>query len=41
MGNSIDPDIEMVEDTPNMNSDKKLPVLDTKMWVERVKLKGE
>ena len=35
MGKSIDPDINMKEDVPCTNEDKKLPILDTKMWVER------
>ena len=36
MGNEIDSDIKMKEDVPGANSDGKLPILDTKMWVERV-----
>ena len=35
MGNTIESDIKMKEDTPSENEDGKLPVLDTKMWVER------
>ena len=35
LGNSIDPDINMKEDIPSKNEDGKLPVLDTKVWVER------
>ena len=38
MGNSIDEDIRMIEDVPSQNKDNKLPVLDTKMWVEEVKI---
>ena len=35
MGNTISKDIRMKEDVPSENSDGKLPILDTKMWVER------
>ena len=35
MGNTISNDIKMKEDVPSENLDGKLPVLDTKMWVER------
>ena len=41
MGNTIDRDIIMKEDVPSMNGDNKLPVLDTKMWVEMVDEGGE
>ena len=34
MGNTIDSDIKMKEDVPSLNGDGKLPILDTKMWVE-------
>ena len=35
MANSISRDIRMKEDVPSENSDGKLPILDTKMWVEK------
>ena len=41
MGNSIDDDIVMIEDVPSANEDDKLPVLDTKMWVEETDIEGE
>ena len=34
MDNSLSSDIRMKEDTPSENGDGKLPILDTKMWVE-------
>ena len=34
MRNTIDRDIKMKEDVPSSNSDGKLPILDTKVWVE-------
>ena len=34
MGNSLSSDIRMKEDTSSENEDGKLPILDTKMWVE-------
>ena len=34
MGNTISSDIRMKEDVPSDNKDGKLPILDTKMWVE-------
>ena len=35
MGNTIDSDIRMKEDVPSLNGDGKLPILDTKMRVEK------
>ena len=35
MANSIEKDIKMKEDYPSKNKDCKLPMLDTKMWVEK------
>ena len=34
MANSIESDIQLTVDVPSENVDKKLPVLDLKMWVE-------
>ena len=36
MANSIAEDIQMKEDSCSNNADKKLPVLDLKLWVEQV-----
>ena len=42
MANSIERDIQLTVDIPSDYSDKKLPVLDLKMWVEnRVGERGE
>ena len=42
MANSIEKDIQLTVDTPSNHRDKKLPVLDLKMWVEdRVGERGE
>ena len=34
MANSLERDIQLTVDVPSDHSDKKLPVLDLKMWVE-------
>ena len=41
MANSIEKDIKMKEDYPSKNEDCKLPMLDTKMWVEKLGDGGE
>ena len=35
MGNSISPMIELGEDTPSHHDNKKLPILDLNVWIER------
>ena len=34
MGNTLEKDIQLTMDIPSANKDKKLPVLDLKMWIE-------
>ena len=33
--NSIDPDIQLTWDTPSNNQDRRMPVLDLKLWMEQ------
>ena len=39
MGNSIDKDIKMKEDSPSDHESRMLPMLDVQMWVERNRIR--
>ena len=40
MGNSISPMIPLEEDTPSHHDDKKLPILNLSVWIEREEENG-
>ncbi len=40
IGNSIHPSIQLKIDVPSMNADRKLPILDLKMWIQTIEKEG-